>query len=473
MHRKMFFITGVVVALVAALTVGLTVARSQEGTALSALTPVELLAKVAQEAPKTTAVSGDIAWTNDLLGAAALQMPAGDAGLASLMQGGSGRFWYQEGKLRFESQGSGGDTVAVLNGTTVWVYSSGSGTATEYTLPARPAGGTDSEASNSTDTTEDAGVAATGDVTAALDLPRKIQDLVDSLAPRATLSVATAEVAGRASYVLTMTPTAPNTIVGSAQVAFDGKTFLPLRVQVFAKGDAQPVLEAGFTKVSYAKVSADTFEFTPPADAKVEHSTLAMPAGMLGVGGDGSSDGGGAASPGESAKHAELTLDEAAVRAGFALAVPSDVALPFQGAAVIDTSTLGGFMMSAFSGSAMGGTAVEAPAPAGGAWISGVTAPAGVTVPDAPLVILRYGAGFGTVVVIETQIDDALWAQMTTALTQVPMLGAPSAFGGHQAYELGTRLGSLVAWRQGDVVVLMGGSVSQADLEAFASSIHE
>ncbi|MHB9150764.1 MAG: LolA family protein [Thermoleophilia bacterium] len=448
MHRRKLFIAGVVVALVAALTVGLTVARSQDGATLPTLAPAELLAKVAQEAPKTTAVSGDVAWINDLLGSAPALLPVGDSGLAGLLQTGAGRFWYQEGKLRFESQGSRGDVVAVLNGGTAWVYDSKSGTATEYTLPAKPAGSADAE------TSSDAGAAA-----APLDLPQKIQEMVDRLAPDATLAVSTATVAGRSAYVLTMTPTATNTVFGSVRAAFDGTTFLPLRVQVFAKdATTAPVLEAGFTKVSYDEIPAGTFEFTPPVDAKVEHSTLTMAAGMLGgmMGAGGhryaTGDDGSAVGP---PKEAELTLDEAAARAGFAPVVPSDPALTFKGAAVIDPSILGGSMMGALSGGVTG----DSPTPGEAS--------------EAPLVMLRYGEGFGTVMVIETQVTDAQWAQATTALSQVPMFGTPSAFGGHQVYQLSTKLGSLVAWRQGDVVVLMGGSVSQGALEAFAASIHE
>ena len=38
--------------------------------------------------------------------------------------------------------------------------------------------------------------------------------------------------------------------MGSVQVAIDAKTFVPLRVEVFAKGDTTPVLSAGFTSIS-------------------------------------------------------------------------------------------------------------------------------------------------------------------------------------------------------------------------------
>ncbi|MCZ7663229.1 MAG: hypothetical protein M5U22_10050 [Thermoleophilia bacterium] len=433
MRRNMFFVLGVVIALAAALTIGIAVARGQGGSDLQALAPAELLAKVAQNTPQTASVSGDVAWTNDLLGTAALQLPGGDAGLASLLRSGSGRFWYQDGKIRFESQGSGGDLVAVLNGATAWVYSSQSGTATEFTLPAWPAGGGASEGETST----------TG-VAAGVDLPQKIQEMLDKLAPHATLTVSTDTVGGRDSYLLVLTPTASNTVLGTVRAAFDGETFLPLRVEVFAKGDAQPVLAAGFTRVSYDEIAAGTFDFSPPADAKVEHKTLSLPAeleGMMGGAFGHPSDA--STQPETSAEEpAALTLDQAEAQAGFRLAVPAAPSLPFAAAYVI------------------------APPPGGAA--GSATGEA-----KAPVVVLRYGEGFGSMIVVETLVAETQWAQLTSALARVPMLGTPSLFGGHEAYQLGTRLGSIAAWRQADLAILVAGSVSRADLEAFAVGIHE
>ncbi len=442
MRRRIYFIAGIVVALVVALTVGLTVARGQGGVALPALTPSELLANVAQEAPKTTVVHGDIAWTNDLLGGAALALPGGDGGLASLLTSGSGRLWLQEGKIRFESQGASGDMVAVLNGDTAWLYSSQLGTATEYTLPAKPDG---ASGAASPDALGDSGI---GGLAAAADLPQKIQEMVDGLAPDATLAVTTDTVAGRASYILTLTPTAADTLVGSVQAAFDGVTFLPLQVRVFAAGDAVPVLGAGFTSVSYDEVAAGMFDFTPPADATVEHTTLSMPAGLLeGMMGKVGSHEGGTLSSEPSTKDVPLTLDEAAAQAGFAPAVPADPTLPFGGA----------YVMTPPSGGLPGHASP--------------TDPAAETM--APLVALRYGEGFGSVMLIETTVTDAQWTEATAALAQVPLFGTPSSFGGHEVYQLSTKLGSIVAWRQGNVVVLAAGSVSRADLEAFVAGIHE
>ncbi|MBU2601039.1 MAG: hypothetical protein KKA32_02570 [Actinobacteria bacterium] len=467
MRRKRFFIGSLVVAFAVVLTVGIAVASSQSGGDLPALTPAELLVKVAEEAPNTTTVSGDIAWNNDLLGVGAVQLPGDQGALFSLLLAGSGRFWHQDGMVRFESQGRNGDMIVVANGETVWVYSSQSATATEYTLPAKPADASDAETSTTTGATSTTDATSAADAAGAVDLPRKIQEMVEGLAPYADLTVTTGVVAGRDSYVLVMTPTAENTVVGSLQATFDGETFLPLRVQVFAAEDPKPVIDAGFTTISYDQVAAGSFEFTPPADATVELTILSMPAGMMNgmmgmmdgtMGTFGHRDGDG--SPADRMEKEEpLTLEEAAAKAGFALVTPTDPALPFEGAYVMTPPADFALadMMRGTHGDAAGG-------------VGDGTADAALP-PTAPLVALKYGEGFGTVMMIETQVADTQWTELTTALAEVPLFGTSSPFGGRQVYQLSTRLGSIVVWRQGDTVVLVGGSVSRADLEAFVAGV--
>ncbi len=311
MSRKaLVVVLGVI--LVAALLGGIVAARAQGESTLPTLTPEQLLTKVAETGPKTAAVSGDFAWTNDLLGAGGLSLPTGDAGLSSLLQSGNGRLWYQDGKVRLEVQGSNGDSALVMDGKSLWVYSSKTNSATEYT-------GLDFGAKT--------GAEADG---APLTLaPGMLQGLIDRLAPTATLAVTQEKVAGQDAYLLTLTPTADNTVFGRATVAFDGQRYVPLRVEVFAKGGDKAVLSAGFTRVSYAPVDASTFQFTPPAGAKVEHKTLpskSEPATttpetdrskLMGAAGS------------------SLTLEQAKAKAGFPLLLPADTSLPFAGAHVI------------------------------------------------------------------------------------------------------------------------------------------
>lgn len=447
MKRKKVLTIVAAVVVVAALTAGLAVARAQGGSELPSLTPTELLAKVAENAPKTTTVSGDVTWTNDLLGPIGLLLaptggstagPMAGSGLSSLLLSGSGRMWLDSSKVRLESQSSQGqssqgDTALVTDGTSLWVYSSQAGTATEYALPAKP--GTET---------------ATGDSAASpaagVDLPKRIQDFITALAPDATLAVDQLEVAGRAGYLLTMTPTATNTMVGSVQVAIDGETFVPLQVQIFAKGDAKPVLSAGFTRVSYDPIAADVFKFTPPEGAKIEKKTLTLPDAMISGMFPGPALGGmDATGTPLGTEPAPLTLAEAEAQAGFSLLTPAPAALPFKGAYVLPAREAG-----ATGSSALGG--------------------------GAPVAVLRYGEGFGTVVLIETTISAADLSKVTTELAKIPMLGTTISVGPHAVYQLSTRLGAAMAFAEtgtgeNGTVVLAAGSVSQADLAALVTGI--
>ncbi len=445
MQRKKIVTIVAAVVVVAALTAGIAIARAQGGSDLPSLTPTELLAKVAESAPKTATVSGDVTWTNDLLGPIGLLLApaggsaggsggglAGGSGIASLLQSGSGRMWLDGRKVRLESQSSQGDTAMVTDGTSLWVYSSQAGTATEYALPVKPKA--------ETATGDSVGSAAAG-----VDLSARIQDFIITLAPDATLAVGQVKVAGRAAYLLTMTPTATNTVFGSVQVAIDGVTFVPLQVQVFAKGDAKPVLSAGFTRVSYDPIAAGVFEFTPPDGAKVEHTSLPLPDAMIAGMHPGAPKG-----ATDAKEPAPLTLAEAQAQAGFTLLTPASAALPFKGAHVLPAGEKGG------SGSPALGGGVRPPALGGG---------------GAPIVVLRYGEGFGTVFLVETTISAADLSKVTAELAKVPVLGTPTPVGPHAVYQLSTRLGAAMAFAENGTVVFAAGSVSQADLAALVAGI--
>ena len=187
----------------------------------------------------------------------------------SLLTGGSGRVWAQDGKVRLESQGQNGDFVVVGNGATVWTWDSMTTTATQYTLPAHPGSST---------------TAPTPSPASSLDPATAISRLIARLAPTATLSVdGQATVAGRQTYTLTLTPTSSLTSVGSVTVAIDGQRWVPLQVQVFAKGDATAVLSAGFKTVSFSPSADSLFTFTPPSGATIVHKTVKAPAALKGM----------------------------------------------------------------------------------------------------------------------------------------------------------------------------------------------
>nr|WSW44291.1 DUF2092 domain-containing protein [Streptomyces sp. NBC_01001] len=109
------------------------------------------------------------------------------------------------------------------------------------------------------------------------------QDILTAAGPTTDVSVGdTAQVAGRDAYQLVLKPKHGGSTVGSVKIAVDAKNGVPLRVQLLAAEGGKPIVDAGFTKVDFAKPSADTFAFTAPKGAKVTEG--AAEAGKGGAG---------------------------------------------------------------------------------------------------------------------------------------------------------------------------------------------
>jgi outer membrane lipoprotein-sorting protein len=449
-HRRSLIIIAIVaVFVVTGVTVGLVEARAQGEPHLATITPTQLLANVAQHAGDVSAVSGDVSWKNDVLGLSMLSFGGqGSGDLMALLSSGSGRAWIQGGKARFEIQGAIGDTTVVGDSTSVWVYTSAGNTATEYTLPA---GSKATQGGEQSGTKQSVQTAATDPVAA-------VDSFIQKLAPDATLAVSDqVTVAEQSCYVLSLIPKATNTVFGSVQVAIDSKTYVPLKLDVYAKGMVKPVLTAGFTSVSYSKLADSTFAFTPPPAAKVEHKTLALPAAMAGKSGTGSDlrPDGASDQSSMSDEQASLTLAEAGAKAGFTppAAQTADPALAFGGASVIPVQQVD---LQSLLGQLQSGTASS----------SLTSGPNTV----GPTVIQRYGQGFGTVVLIEAKVPAELTAQLGQVLTAVPLVSRTTA-GGVTIYQLNTALASVALWYKDGLLFVAAGSVSQTDLTGFIASV--
>src|SRR3954453_410150 len=101
--------------------------------------------------------------------------------------------------------------------------------------------------------------------------------IVRRLAPFAALSVSSTQwVAGEPTYSLVLTPTSSTTLVGSVQVALDANNWVPLQLEVFAKGSDAAAIRVGFTSIACGPVAPPTCEFTPPAGSDGTTSALPM-----------------------------------------------------------------------------------------------------------------------------------------------------------------------------------------------------
>src|SRR6266700_2514705 len=76
-------------------------------------------------------------------------------------------------------------------------------------------------------------------------------------------------VADRAAYELVLSPRDTSSRIGSVRIAIDGKTKIPLGVQVYARGSGSPAIDVAYTRISFDVPDNDNFTFTPPASAHV------------------------------------------------------------------------------------------------------------------------------------------------------------------------------------------------------------
>jgi outer membrane lipoprotein-sorting protein len=82
------------------------------------------------------------------------------------------------------------------------------------------------------------------------------------------------EVAGRTAYNLVLEPRTQGTLLGKAAIAVDGKTGMPLRVSVTARGQSEPAFQVGFTSLSLEVPDDSLFSFVPPPGATVKELQL-------------------------------------------------------------------------------------------------------------------------------------------------------------------------------------------------------
>ncbi|WP_380808618.1 LolA family protein, partial [Sphaerisporangium aureirubrum] len=261
---------GVPVAVVAviggALAAGPVIAAVQGDPTLPERTAAQLLAEAARNAQRAgpPVMSGTVVATASL-GLPTLPLPGGTSSSPMALLSGSHtlKVWYGgDDRLRLALPGSMSETDFISDGKGhAWLWSSDSNTATRYTLSKSGTHGRPSAPPTSL-------TALTPDALAA-------QALKAAEDGGTAVSVAPAQqVAGRAAYQLVLTPKQPASLVKEIRLALDGEKFIPLRVQVYAKGTAEPAIEVGFTQVVFTAPAAENFAFTPPPGAKVEDKSL-------------------------------------------------------------------------------------------------------------------------------------------------------------------------------------------------------
>jgi outer membrane lipoprotein-sorting protein len=218
---------------------------------------------------RLSGLSGTIVQNSDL-GIPALpgvDTGQGSSDLTSLVSGSHTlRLWYAgPDHVRLALLGQLGESDVIRNGSDLWTWSSGGRSATHRVIPASP---TRSHPS-------------TGATTPSMTPQQAADAALQAITPTTSVSTdATTVVAGRSAYVLDLRPRTSDTLVDSVQIAIDGQTHIPTRVQVFAKGLSSPAFEVGFTAFDPTTPSMSVFGFNPPPGTTVTEEPTSAGSGI-------------------------------------------------------------------------------------------------------------------------------------------------------------------------------------------------
>ncbi|MFE3449041.1 outer membrane lipoprotein carrier protein LolA [Nonomuraea sp. NPDC059194] len=196
------------------------------------------------------------------LGLPALPQGAGAASPFSLLSGShEAKVWYgSRDQFRLAVPGPMSETNVIVNGDQAWLWESQSNKATRIKL-----------APGTADRPDRTHVPAAP----AMTPQQAAEQLLAKVGEHSVVSVTnTTQVAGRSAYELVLAPKEGGSLIQDIRLALDGETYVPLRVQVYAKGSAEPAFEVGFTQVTFSAPAPENFAFTPPAGAKVEEKTF-------------------------------------------------------------------------------------------------------------------------------------------------------------------------------------------------------
>ncbi len=165
------------------------------------------------------------------------------------------RVWYGGvSKQRFALLDSLGEQDVFRNGTDLWQWDSSTHTATHTTLP------------------KDAGTPEPS-TPATMTPTEAAQQALAAIDPTTIVTTdRSATVAGRATYTLVLQPRSAQSTVGSVRISLDGKTRVPLSVQVIARGASSPAFDVSFTRVDFGVPDDSNFTFHPAAGVTVKQA---------------------------------------------------------------------------------------------------------------------------------------------------------------------------------------------------------
>lgn len=254
-RRARWLVPVVAIAATGGVIAGSTIPIAQAAPALPARTPAQLLADVAA-GHAVPPLTGTVVETTSL---GLPQLPQADnnpTSLSSLLTGSHTVrvYWENAQHFRLAVPQIMSENDLVRDGTVAYEWDSTSNSVTKYTN--LPSG---SQAPAQTPLTPQ----------------QAANEVLAAVGKTTTVSVqANVTVAGEAAYELVLAPKETGSLIGSVQIAIDGKTGVPLRVQVYAKGATSPAFQVGYTSISYVAPAPANLQFTPPPGAKVRTENI-------------------------------------------------------------------------------------------------------------------------------------------------------------------------------------------------------
>jgi outer membrane lipoprotein-sorting protein len=228
-------------------------------------------------------VSANIQLTDHLLEGANLTSGAGEGSAGGqllsspLVTGGSGRMWVsKDGRVRLELQSEKGDTQILYDGHTVSIYDAASNTLYRYTVPTEPDSASGANSTQTQNQTGETSATETIAHTRDQEVPTvaKIEEAISHLTHVNVSGATPTDIAGQAAYTVRVSPKETGSLIGGAELSWDATNGFPLRAAIYSSTSSSPTLELAATSISYGPVAASVFEFTPPANAKVEEIVL-------------------------------------------------------------------------------------------------------------------------------------------------------------------------------------------------------
>jgi outer membrane lipoprotein-sorting protein len=254
----------IAVAVTGGVIAGTQIPSAQASPVLPVRTPGQLLAEINQD-QKLPPLTGTVVETTSL-GLPQLPQAANPTSLSSLLTGSHTiKVYYLNAQhFRLSVQQPMSETDVVRSASTLWLWESTSNSVTEFTAPATAQ--------------KHAQKLPTGPV---LTPQQAASQILQAVGKTTLVSVQdNVSVANEPAYQLVLKPKDHRSLIGRVVIAVDAKYGMPLRVQVFAKGDSGPAFQVGYTQLSMNTApAAANLNFTPPPGASVDKVNMAHEAG--------------------------------------------------------------------------------------------------------------------------------------------------------------------------------------------------